>query len=172
MFLNSSKVLKERIMSAQVVRYPSPKETTVCSQLVMFFGERGFKKKLHLEDIPSRPIREIFRIWACCFRDVPFVGRDERITVARFLFAADLSVVQWQHERIRPEIRLNTRSEIERINRILWCWMIIVARRLFCNRYKGFLAEMMEKLASPEFCIHLPTWNPEWMDEIRSKWSA
>lgn len=153
-------------MSARVARFPSPKEATVCSQLTMFFKECEFKEKLRLKDVPSRPIREIFPTWARCFRDVPFTDRDERITVERFLFAADFSVVQWQHGRSRPESRLNSKSEIERVNSTLWYWMIIVARRLFCKRYKGFFDEMLEKLASPEFCVHLTTWNSDDLSKI------
>ena len=153
-------------MSAQAIRFPFPKEATVCNQLVMFFTEREFKKKLHLEDIPSRSIREIFPIWARCFRDTQFVDRDERVTVERFLFAADFSVVQWQHEHRLAGGRLDYESEIERRNRVLWYWMIVVARRLFCKRYKGFLDEMMKKLASPEFCVHLTTWNSDGLSKI------
>lgn len=171
MFLNSSKVLKESVMSTAIIRFPFPKEATVYGQLLMFFTESEFKKKLRLESIPSPAVRDIFRTWALCFRDAPYAD-NERISPERLLCAADFSVVRWQHEHKFADKRLASASEIKRRNKVLWYWMIVVARRLFCKRYKGFLAEMMGKLASPEFCIHLTTWDPEWMDEIRSKWSA
>ena len=158
-------------MSTQVVRYPFPKEATVYRQILMFFTESEFKKKLRLEDIPSLAVREIFRAWALCFRDAPYAG-NERIPPERFLRAADFSVVRWQNEHKCASRQSVSADEIKRRNKVLWCWMIVVARRLFRNRYKRFLAEMMGKLVSPEFCVNLTTWDPEWMDEIQGKWSA
>lgn len=159
-------------MSTAIIRFPFPREATVYGQLLMFFTESEFKKKLRLESIPSSAVREIFRTWALCFRDIPYVDMGERISPERLLCAADFSVVRWQNEHKFANKQLASASEIKRRNKVLWYWMIVVARRLFCKRYKGFLDDIVKKLASPEFCVNLPTWDPKWMDEIRSKWSA
>ena len=158
-------------MLARVIRYSSPKEATVHNQLLMFSTEREFRKKLRLEDVPSLGLLEVFRIWALCFRDELQVCKGERISIERFLYAADFSAVRWQHEYECKYQRLNSVSEVEERGKVLWYWMIAVARRIFCKRYKGFLDEMLEKLASREFCVNLTTWNPEWMGEIRNGWS-
>ena len=160
-------------MSSVVVRFPFPREATVHDQLLMFSTEREFRKKLNIENIPSDAIREVFRIWALCFRAASQTRKDDRISIKRFLYAADFSVVRLQHEyESRYHHPSNTMSDIERRNKVSWYWMLVVARRIFCKRYKGFLDEILRNLVSREFCVCLITWDPSWMDEIQNKWDT
>ncbi|QQS16151.1 MAG: hypothetical protein IPK84_02250 [Candidatus Moraniibacteriota bacterium] len=158
-------------MSATAARFPFPKEATVHNQLLMFFTEREFKKKFHTENAPSASVREVFRTWALCFRDDSQIQADERISIDRFFYAADFSVVRWQHENERESRyqMLNTVGATERRNKVLWYWMLVVARRIFCKRYKRFLDEALKMLTSSESCVCLTTWDPSWMDEIQNK---
>jgi hypothetical protein len=155
-------------MSETSIKFLSPRESTVHNQLLKFFLEREFKRKLPDYDIPTLAVREIFRIWALCFRDVPCVDADERISSARFLEAADFSVVQWQHQYMKRYISVGRidKDRIHRANAVLWYWMIVVAQRLFSARYKGFLDDVREKLVSQEFCVNLTTWDSEWISRV------
>lgn len=148
-------------------RFPLPRESTMHGRLLKFFSIQEFKKR-KFRNIPDADVRSVFRIWALCFRDNP--GQDERIPVERFLCAADFFVIQCGHEDGRLQWSHDGSSAPPTANaKERWHWIILVSQAILCGQYRKFFEEIMIRLSSPEFCVKIPTWNPEWIQDEMNK---
>ncbi len=86
----------------------------------------------------------VCELWAKCFRDSN--AECGGISVERFLFSADFSVIQAHHEL--GEIIMAQDCE-------LWYWMMRVAEKIVSSE---FFHLVEERLNAPGFCVQILTW--------------